>query len=55
MSDKRTKVSVDYSPGHPFSRCGLCVHYDGHGGCALVAGTIDPAYWCKLFSRRRKR
>lgn len=50
---KLSKESVDYSPGHRGSRCGICRHFLGHGVCEIVAGRIDPQYWCKKFSKRR--
>lgn len=50
---KKTKTEVDYSKGMPKSHCSLCVHYLGKGVCELVAGKINPAYWCKLFKKKR--
>lgn len=49
--DKVSKASVDYSPGRHNSRCGLCTYYY-QGTCELVAGHIDPDYWCRLFKMR---
>lgn len=46
---KISKAEADYSPGKPHAHCGLCVHYDGHHGCEIVAGRIEPAMWCKYF------
>lgn len=52
---KRSKPSVDYSRGHPTGdHCGVCEHYAAHR-CELVAGEIDPAFWCKLFERKAQR
>jgi len=57
---KKTKESVDYSRGHPDSRCGLCEHFvPGRlrgqlGECELVRGTIDPRFWCRLFEGKRR-
>lgn len=52
MAEKQTKADVDYSKGHPRAHCGICEHYRNHT-CSLVAGAIDPAYWCKLFRRAK--
>jgi len=53
---KKTKSEVDYSPAGRYpERCGRCTHYidperpGGDGKCELVAGSINPQYWCKLF------
>jgi hypothetical protein len=58
MAAKKSKSSVDYSKGMTSSHCGICTHYikGSHGlqgMCELVAGNIDPAYWCKLFERKQ--
>lgn len=50
---KRAKSSVDYSRGKPGAYCGICKHYLGNGECELVAGTINPAMWCRLFEERK--
>lgn len=47
---KLSKASVDYSPGKGDTRCRNCAHFDGDDACALVAGEIDPDYWCKRFA-----
>lgn len=52
---KVTKAAVDYSKGHPNSRCGLCVHFRPPASCTEVRGDIDPAYWCRLFERRKEK
>lgn len=49
---KKTKREVDYSRGMKKSHCAICVHYQSPGACELVAGRIDPSYWCKLFKRK---
>lgn len=48
---KRSKESVDYGKGHKDSHCSICRHYTS-GSCELVAGKIDPSYWCKLFKKK---
>lgn len=52
---KRAKDAVDYGLGHEGSRCGICVHYITGGSCRLVAGKINPSYWCKFFVKRRSK
>jgi len=53
--------SVDYSPGIGEKVCGNCVHYivekDGAPTslCEIVAGDIDPEYWCKRFLASQTR
>lgn len=49
---KLSKESVDYSPGKGGSRCRNCQHYQGDGACEIVAGEIDPDYWCERFEKR---
>lgn len=54
---KVSKASVDYSKGHPGSKCSLCTHFfrgaqGKQGTCELVAGSIDPDYWCEKFKKR---
>lgn len=48
-ADLFTKAEVDYSLGKGSDRCKNCEHFIDGGHCALVAGTIDPEYWCKKF------
>jgi hypothetical protein len=45
---KFTKAQVDYSKGTPEEHCGICEHYR-HSSCLIVAGDIDPNYWCQKF------
>jgi hypothetical protein len=50
---KKPKVQVDYSKGMRTAHCGICIHFQkNRERCELVLGKIDPAYWCKLFSKR---
>lgn len=46
---KASKASVDYSPGMGETRCRNCEHFRRPAACAVVAGPIDPDYWCKRF------
>lgn len=48
---KANKASVDYSKGHPRSYCKEC-RYFSDGSCEKVSGSIDPLYWCKLFTKK---
>lgn len=50
---KVTKQAVNYSKGHPNSRCGICAHFVSPDSCTEVRGIIDPEYWCKLFERKK--
>jgi|SwirhisoilCB2_FD_contig_21_40597106_length_254_multi_7_in_0_out_0_1 hypothetical protein len=49
---KFSKAEVDYSRGMGETRCKNCTHYMGNHVCELVAGDIDPEYWCKKFQKR---
>lgn len=49
---KLAKSDVDYSPGKGETRCKNCEHFKGDGVCAIVAGGIDPDYWCEKFKAR---
>lgn len=49
---KISKRAADYSPGMPQSHCGICRHYQGSGRCAIVAGSVEPSYWCRYFKKR---
>jgi len=63
---KTDKVSVNYSRGHRDSHCGkvfpddwgFCKHFrpsDAQTGtCEIVAGAINPLYWCTRFARATK-
>ena len=59
---KVAKSTVDYSPGHQSSHCGddgklgrtgMCSHYQHPHGCEVVAGDINPDYWCRRFLKAR--
>lgn len=52
---KKTKEEVDYSKGMPQSHCGICRHFREPSSCTLVAGKINPEYWCKLFEKNKAR
>ena len=47
---KLSKDAVNYSPGEDDDRCSNCKHFQSPSSCALVAGSIDPDYWCEKFS-----
>jgi hypothetical protein len=49
--DKFTKESVNYSLGYKPAHCGICQHFLRPSACELVAGQIDPKYWCKKFKK----
>jgi hypothetical protein len=51
---KLSKSSVNYSKGMGKTRCRNCSHYAGAGVCRLVAGEINPDYWCRKFTSRGK-
>src|SRR6185437_1458528 len=48
---KLAKADVNYSEGNGEDRCGNCQHFEAPAACALVAGEIDPTYWCENFER----
>jgi hypothetical protein len=49
------KAEVDYSPGHPGSKCSLCRFFLADTKtCLKVAGPIEPSYWCRLFQKIKK-
>lgn len=58
---KFSKESANYSPGMEDRRCRNCTYFISafqgqpykQGACKLVAGKIDPEYWCKHFRRKR--
>ena len=50
-TDKYDKDEVDYSLGYKPAHCGICQHYLTSGHCRIVAGKIDPKYWCKKFQK----
>jgi hypothetical protein len=35
---------------HEGQHCELCTHFAKPNACKLVAGTISPQGWCKLFA-----
>jgi hypothetical protein len=48
-----SKDSVNYGPGHPDSKCGICRYYEKNRyKCTQVYGRIMPEMWCKLFKRK---
>lgn len=49
---KLSKMEVDYGPAKGADRCEKCEHYLDPRQCELVAGDIDPAYWCEKFEAR---
>lgn len=65
---KRTKQAVNYSKGMIQSHCGkvfgedkgYCKHFRGieetatRGECSKVEGSINPVFWCELFSKAVK-
>ncbi len=53
---KQDKKAVKYSPGMPESHCAICRHFSSSASnCSLVAGRIDPKYWCTLFHKIKGR
>lgn len=50
-AEKVDPVIVHYmtSDMGPFE-CGRCDHFDGQGGCGIVAGPIDPKGVCNVFT-----
>jgi hypothetical protein len=62
---KKSKEEVEYSKGHLHSHCGpvfhddrfSCRHFQGRatrmGGCEIVAGEIDPEYWCTEYQKAK--
>lgn len=59
MAEKRAKSEVNYSLGG--EHCHACVNFINEnektemGECKLVAGPINPHYWCELFKRMRDK
>jgi hypothetical protein len=33
-------------------RCDGCTHFDAPSSCKVVAGTISPSGWCKLYAAK---
>ena len=55
MSDKVSKASVDYGPGHPKGdHCAVCRHFEKPHGCEVVEGPVSPMGWCKRFTQMRR-
>jgi len=67
---KIAKADVNYSIGHADSHCGKSFDDDKSycryfipplsaatqlGQCQKVAGSINKAYWCKLFARAQSK
>src|SRR6185437_13123260 len=50
---KVEKSSVDYSAGKGSDRCKNSVHFEKPDACEIVAGAIDPEYWCERFQMNR--
>jgi hypothetical protein len=60
---KKSKEEVQYSKGHAHSHCGpvfhddrwYCKHFEARatrmGGCEVVAGAIDPEFWCTEYNK----
>jgi len=63
---KKTKDEVKYSKGHLHSHCGpvfhddrwFCKHFLSRatrmGACQVVAGAIDPEFWCTEYQKAKK-
>jgi hypothetical protein len=45
------QVSYQSSPKNG-KRCADCVNYEGNNSCRVVAGTISPDGWCRLWNAR---
>lgn len=50
---KLDKADVRYSPAKDEDRCRNCVHFEVPSRCEIVAGDIDPDYWCERFEAKR--
>lgn len=46
------QVSYQNSPKGD-RRCKDCVNFEGNNSCRVVAGTISPDGWCRLWNARR--
>lgn len=52
-TQKQAKASVNYRHADdPAESCGGCQHFDGTGGCAIVAGQINPDWVCDQYSAK---
>lgn len=49
-SGKQPKPDVNYGPGRPNTRCGVCLNYRVPNTCTRVDGSIDPDDACDLFN-----
>ena len=48
---KSTKREVRYSEGTPKEHCGNCERFRlAMHACTKVQGTIEPRYWCTLWT-----
>lgn len=47
---KLPKPSVDYREGDDTWNCRTCRHRQGEDACLIVAGEIDPRFWCKRWT-----
>lgn len=48
---KQAKADVNYGPSDSDTEsCETCAHFDGSGGCAVVAGRINPSYVSDLYT-----
>jgi hypothetical protein len=50
IGGKCTKAEVNYGPGRPNIRCGLCMNYRVPMTCTIVEGDVDPDYVCDAFN-----
>lgn len=52
MSDdgKKKKSEVNYGPGRPNTRCGMCINYRVPKSCVMVSGEIDSEGVCNLYN-----
>ncbi len=46
------QVSYQAAPKNE-KRCKDCVNFEGNNSCRVVAGTISPDGWCRLWTARR--
>ncbi len=51
---KLSKTSVNYSKGMGKTKCKNCAHFVGRDVCRIVAGYVDPNYWCQKFTSKGK-
>lgn len=63
MAEKKSKRSVNYSPGMDGRYCRTCSHFIRRqlgraSGCEVTSsegpptpGRIDPGYWCEQYER----